>query len=188
MSLLLLSTTSQGTYHQNPEEMFSQFGVPETVVSDNGPQYSSKEFAEFSKSYNFCHISSSPHFPQSNGQAECTVQSVKDLLKESEDPSMALLAYRSTPFPWCNLSPGELLMGRRIRANVSQIKEHLVSEWKFLEEFQWRNKDFKGNQKRDYDRRHLTLPLSPIPDDTDVRIPNLCLDESYYLPTPLDLT
>ena len=83
---------------------------------------------------------------------------------------MALLAYRSTPFPWCNRSPGELLMGRRIRANIPQIKEQLVPEWKFLEEFRRQNKDFKEKQKRDYDRRHRTLPLSPIPDETDVWI------------------
>ena len=94
-------------------------GVPETVVSDNGPQYSSLEFAEFTKEYGFNHVTSSPYFPQSNGQAERTVQTVKkNLLKDSTDHHMALLTYRSTPFPWCNLSPAELLMGRRIRSNI----------------------------------------------------------------------
>ena len=102
--------------------MFSQYGVPETIVSDNGPQYSSLEFAEFAKGYGFNHVTSSPYFPQSNGQAESTVQTVKNLLKDSIDHHMALLTYRSTQFPWCNLSPAKLLMGRRIRSNILLIK------------------------------------------------------------------
>ena len=59
--------------------------MPETVVSDNGPQYASHEFAEFAQQYNFKHVTSSPHHPRSNGQAERTVKTVKFLLKSSPD-------------------------------------------------------------------------------------------------------
>ena len=49
---------------------FAHHGIPETVVSDNGTQFTSAEFQQFAASWNFRHITSSPHFPQSNGQAE----------------------------------------------------------------------------------------------------------------------
>ena len=55
---------------------------------------------------------------QSNGQAEKTIKTLKKLLKMSKDVPMALLTYHSTPFSWCHLSPAELLMARRLRANI----------------------------------------------------------------------
>ena len=48
-------------------------------------------------------------YPQSNGQAERMVQTVKRLLKKLKDLYRALLSYRPTPLPWCNLSPSELV-------------------------------------------------------------------------------
>lgn len=94
------------------KSMFAQYGIPEFVASDNGPQYSSQEFADFAKAYGISHIRSSPYYPQGNGQVERTVKTVKGLIKDSDDPCLSLLAYRTTPLPWCGLSPAELLMGR----------------------------------------------------------------------------
>ena len=82
------STTSKATI-EALKSIFARHGIPETLISDNGPQYSSKEFAEFAKSYDFCHVTSSPHFPQSNGMAERMVQTIKRLLKEAVDPFKA---------------------------------------------------------------------------------------------------
>lgn len=80
---------------------FAQYGIPEALVSDNGPQYSSIEFAQFADSYGFEHSTSSSYYPQSNGFAERTV---KKLLKESADTCLALLSYHTTPLPWCGWS------------------------------------------------------------------------------------
>ena len=59
--------------------IFARHGIPETVVSDNGPQllYASYEFARFASEEGFIHVTSSPRYAQSNGKAERTVQSVK---------------------------------------------------------------------------------------------------------------
>lgn len=101
--------------------MFARYGVPLEVCTDNGPQFSSYEFAEFARKYDFSHVTSSPHYPQSNGLAEKGVQIVKRLLKKSQDSGedfwLGLLAYRSTPLE-DGRSPGELLQGRRLRSNV----------------------------------------------------------------------
>jgi transposase InsO family protein len=56
---------------------FSRNGVPDIFFTDNGCQFSSQEFKEFATEHGFTHRTSSPTYPQSNGQAERTVQTVK---------------------------------------------------------------------------------------------------------------
>lgn len=65
------------------ESHFSRHGIPSEFVSDNGPQFDSHEMKEFAESYRFTHITSSPHYPQSNGLAERTVKTVKQLIGNS---------------------------------------------------------------------------------------------------------
>ena len=163
-----LSTTTSQSVIKAMKSMFARFGIPEIVVSDNGPQYSSQEFADFSKSYRFGHTTSSPHYPQSNGQAERTVKTVKKLLKDSNDPCLSLLSYRATPLPWCGISPAELLMGRQIRSDLTQTTDTLTPHWPYLSGFRARNQEFKEKQKQDYDRRHRARELPDLPDDTEV--------------------
>ena len=163
----LKSTTTQSVVN-TLKTTFARYGIPEVVRSDNGPQFSSQEFTQFAEKYNFKHITSSPHFPASNGQAERAVQTVKKLLKDANDPFLALLAYRATPLPWCKRSPAELLMGRNIRSTLPVPSSTLVPEWSYIEEFRQANEKLKQQQKADYDRRHRVRDLPEIPNDTDV--------------------
>jgi transposase InsO family protein len=98
---------------------FSRHGVPSKVISDNGPQFFSSDFADFAKTYEFVHVTSSPGYPQSNGQAENAVKNVKRIMKKSlksgEDPFLALLSWRNTPSEGLNSSPVQRLYGRRTR-------------------------------------------------------------------------
>ena len=110
--LTKLTSTTSSSVLTAIKVVFPRHGLPEVVRSDNGPQFSSHDFLRFADTYNFNHMTSSPFYPQSNGQAERTVQIVKGVIQKSTDPFMALLSYRSTPMPWCGLSPAELCMGR----------------------------------------------------------------------------
>ena len=92
----LLSTTSTEVI-KHLKSFFSQHGVPQIVVSDNGPQYSAAVFKDFADKYGFTHTTSSPQYPQANGAAEHAVCTVKNFLNKSKDPYLAILAYRSTP-------------------------------------------------------------------------------------------
>ena len=117
------------------KSVFSRHGIPHTVVGDNGPQFDFTEMKEFSSRYGFNHITTIPHYPQSNGFAERMVKTVKKLLSGTSDMFMALLSYRATPLPWCNLSPAELLMGRRLKTDVPQTKELPIPNWSHLTDF-----------------------------------------------------
>ena len=80
------------------KNFFSHHGIPEMVVSDNGTQFSSAEFRTFADRWNLSHVTSSPHYPQSNGAAERAMKTVKEILRQ-DDIFLALLSYRSTPIP-----------------------------------------------------------------------------------------
>ena len=77
---------------------FARYGIPECVVSDNARQFNFSEFEQFSREWNFKHITSSPRFPQSNGFAERAVKTAKEILNQ-DDIFLAILAYRSTTEP-----------------------------------------------------------------------------------------
>ena len=84
------------------------------------------------------------------------------------DMYMALLSYRTTPLPWCNLSPAELLMGRQLKTDVPQTKESLIPIWPHLTDFEEKDRQYKERQKKDFDRCHRARPLPSLPNDSDV--------------------
>ena len=102
------------------KSIFSRHIIPEVAHSQNGPQDSSRVFQRFAIVYIFQHLTSSPHFPHSNGRSERAVKTTKHLFKTSPDWDIALLFYCTTPLSWCNMSLAELLMGRRMRAQLQQ--------------------------------------------------------------------
>ena len=163
-----LTSTTSASVVTALKAAFSRYGIPSTMVSDNGPQYASHEMKQFAESYGFTHVTSSPHYPQSNGLAERAVKTAKKLLEQSPDPYLALLSYRATPLPWCGLSPAELLMGRRVRTDVPQVKEQFIPNWAHMTEFRELNVKFKESQKRDYNKRHRVKDLPTLPDQLPV--------------------
>ena len=166
--VIKLNSTTSKTVISTLKSIFSHHGVPSVLMSDNGPQFDSSYMKDFANTYGFEHVTSSPHYPQSNGLAERTVKTMKSLLEHTNDPYLALLSYRSTPLPWCNYSPAELLMGRRIKTDIPQITSQLTPQWHFLPDFQQKDKEFKNTQKRNYDCRHQVRPADTLPDDSSV--------------------
>ena len=84
---------------------FAAYGLPETMVSDNGPQFASHEFAMFMENNRINHIRVPPYHPTSNGAAERMVQEVKRYLATAKKSTMTLhhkvanwlFIYRTTP-------------------------------------------------------------------------------------------
>ena len=79
-----------------------------------------------------------------------------------------MLVYRSTVLPWCGYSPVELLMGRKMRTNITILNEKLFPELPDYEKFQQFDKTFKESQKCNYDRHHAAHPLLHLPDNSKV--------------------
>ena len=120
----LTSLTSEHTI-EVLKEVFATHGIPYLILTDNGPQFSAESFAQFAKSYGFTHTTSSPRFPQANGEAERAVRVLKEILRKNEEPHLALLTQRTTPL-LSGLSPSQLLMGRRLRTRLPVIPSTLL--------------------------------------------------------------
>ena len=99
--------------------VFTQLGVPNVIVSDGGPQYTSVEFKDFTKHWQIEHQVSSPRNPESNGMVEQCVQTMKASLikttEEREDMDLALLTYKTTPLSHRLPSQAELLNSRKYK-------------------------------------------------------------------------
>lgn len=104
------------------KEQFSRHGIPDTLVTDNAPQFKSKEFKQFTHSWEFVHVSSSPDHHKSNGKVEAAVKVAKSLLKkalkDNKDPWLALLDQRNNPTESLGSSPVQRLMSRRTRTLI----------------------------------------------------------------------
>ena len=146
---------------RHTKSVFPRHGIPCEVVSDNGPQYSSLEYAHFAAEYGFIHTTSSPKYPQSNGEAERAVQTIKQLLRKSEDPHMALMIYRSTPL-YNGYSPSELLMNRKIRTTLPIIDSQLKPAVPDYAEVRVKEVIRKIDNKTNFDIRHHADLLDPL--------------------------
>ncbi|XP_065176300.1 uncharacterized protein K02A2.6-like [Sycon ciliatum] len=165
------STTSQSIIKELLK-LFAIHGVPEVLVSDNGPQFASAEFSAFATVMKVSHRTSSPRYPQSNGEAERAVQTVKRLLKTNDNLDDALLVYRSTPLA-NGFSPAELLFGRRLRTRLPSTKEALRPGWPDIEALRKREAASKTRQSASYDAAHRVQPLPVLEQGTRVWIPDL---------------
>ena len=152
----LTSLTSR-TVINSFKAIFARLGIPESVFSDEGTQYTSTEFAKFSQYWGFQHKTSSPRHPSGNGEAERAVQTVKNLLKKEQDPFLALLQYRNTPLA-SGKSPAELMLGRKLRTRIPHFRTDEASDT----EFRKRDALQKDRMKANFDKRHRARELSVL--------------------------
>lgn len=149
------STTSQATIALL-QPLFARFGLPVEIVSDNGPQFDSEEFRNFTSRNGILHRMGAPYHPQSNGLAERMVQSVKSaLLKMERHPGdfqtkllRFLIHYRNTPHYASGASPASIMFGRSIRTRLD-----LLHPTPKVEREDFVNEKFHSGQKvfaRDY--------------------------------------
>jgi hypothetical protein len=120
------------------------FGIPQEIVSDNGPPFQSAEFTLFCKQNNIKVTKSPPYHPPSNGLAERGVRTIKDnLAKQHVDMLNShlrgdlvnqskpviehhlinfLISYRNTPSSVTSVSPASLIFKHQPRTPLSLLK------------------------------------------------------------------
>ena len=124
------------TSRHHTHHTFVALGVPTKFRSDGGPQFASKDLADFMTRWGVQHFLSSPHFPQSNGHAESAVRAMKHLVSkrthngnlQDEAFDSALLEWRNTPNA-AGVSPAQMLFGHPLRTLVPAHRRVFEPSW-----------------------------------------------------------
>ena len=161
------------------KSIFARHGIPEIVVTDNCPQYSSQTFTAFAYAREFTHRTSSPRYTPSHGVSERTVKTIKGLLRKSEDQYETLLAYMATPFS-NGYSTTEILMGRKIRTTVPVVPSLLDPQWSHFKYARKTQCENMQRQKKAFDKCHRVVDMRPLkPGEHVMQVPS----RSYLVKT-----
>ena len=169
LELAYMSSTTTAAVIAKLKNMFARWGICEELMSDNGPQFVSSEFANFASDYGFLHPTSSPYFSQSNGMAERGVQLAKNILKQV-DVHLALMIYRDTPIAATGYSPNELMLARQVRTTLPVLPCNLKPHWPKPAEVKHNDDHAKDLMAKHYNRRHGVHELPPLTPGEHVRI------------------
>ena len=142
------STTSAATI-QCLRDVFARFGLPERIVTDNAPNFTSSEFSNFLKQNGIKQTTSAPYHPASNGLAERAVKIFKIGMKKMTEGSLQqklarfLFHYRITPQTTTGVSPSQLLMNRELRSVLHLLNPNITD----------RVESSQSTQKKSHDKR-----------------------------------
>ena len=100
-----------------------RFGIPRTIVSDNGPQFDSQVYQNLCQDLKIKNLYSTPRYPQSNGLAEASNKTLLTTLKKEFDSTKGkwvdelpevLWAYRITARKPTSMSPFTIMDGMEV--------------------------------------------------------------------------
>ena len=98
--------------------IFSNTGIPLTLVTDNTLCFTSEEFDKFVKDWNFTHVTSSPRYPKGNAHSERAVDMVKQIYNHCGDPLFGMLVLKTVPLLDIKESPDKIFFGRSLHTNL----------------------------------------------------------------------
>ncbi|XP_037820621.1 uncharacterized protein K02A2.6-like [Lucilia sericata] len=140
------------------DEVFANYGVPAMVVSDNGTNFSSEEFNKYLTAVGVrYHKYTAPYHPSTNGQAERSVQTVKNALKAmctskqtlQQNLNEFLRQYKNAPHSTTGVSPAQLFLGRQIRTRLDLVHPENVSSKITNKQFLKQHEQFREFQVGD---------------------------------------
>ena len=194
----MTSTTCEKTIDEL-RLIFAAHGLPEELVSDNGPQFVSHMFSEFMMKNGIKHTLVPPYHPPSNGAAERSVRVLKEaLVKQVIEGTKGrsikhrlanfLLRYRTTPHTTTGVSPSELMVKRKLRTRLSLVKPNLELAVQHKQSKQIVHKDPKVHsdrvfQKKDKVRVRNTRPKSPVDKWISGTVIKVCGPRTYVVNT-----
>lgn len=131
--LVCLITTSESSDKtiEALDKLFHRLGYPRVIKADNGTGFTSKEFNSYCSEKNITLVHSIPYFPQQNGMAERSMQTIKKGLKiallEKTNWKIALrnveAAYNATVHSVTLKTPNEMFFQRKLRGGLPLLEK-----------------------------------------------------------------
>jgi transposase InsO family protein len=103
------------------EHIIHRFGIPQTLTTDQGTLFMSKEVRDFAELYKIKLLKSSPYYAQANGKVESSNKTLIKLIKKKieknprrwhEVLSKAIWAHRISRHSATKVTPFELVYGQ----------------------------------------------------------------------------
>jgi transposase InsO family protein len=110
------------------DKIFSEYGIPVELKTDNGPPFQGSEFKNFANNLGFNHRKITPLWPRANGEAERFMRTLGKAVKTANVENLNwkqelykfLRNYRATPHSSTGRSPAEALFSREIRTKLPE--------------------------------------------------------------------
>ena len=163
----ILTSVTSTKIIESLEKIFCTHGLPQSLKTDNGTQFVSDEFERFLKTNDIEHRTSTPLWPQANGEVERQNRSLLKALRIAKaekkniwtEMRKFLTAYRTTPHSSTGVTPAKLLFNREIRTKIPELGNSRYSD------SEARDKDAEMKQERtdyaDEKRRARESDLEP---------------------------
>ncbi|XP_062539263.1 uncharacterized protein K02A2.6-like [Armigeres subalbatus] len=166
VEVVVMKETTATLTIQALHETFCRYGIPESLKSDNGPQFVSEALTQFCKGFGIHLRKSTPYWPQANGEVERANRALKKRLQISQenpksdwkwDLRMYLLMYNSTPHSTTGVAPSALMFGRVLRDKLPSLPGIRL---KAPEEARDKDQERKLKQGEYADKRRQAEPSS----------------------------
>ena len=148
------------------------------IISDNGPCFKANEFIEFHTKLGVVTETCSAYNHASVGTAERMVQTMKQIMiKNPQNPWLAMLIFKATMIPKIQKSPNELLNSHKYRTNLPIINfsqsRHDEPVEKLIQKCKLKAKSTSGKELPKLDVGTPVLH-DKNPDSTKVKRPKWC--------------
>ena len=165
----IVKSTAATTTIPKLDKVFSEFGVPDVVRSDNGPPFNSKEFAAFADDLGFKHRKVTPKWARANGEVERFVRTVKKVIKTAkvehknykQELNRLLRNYRATPHSTTRIAPATALFGRPMKTKLPELTTPCSDP-----EIRERDQTAKAKMKEHADNKRYVKPSNAKEGDT----------------------
>ena len=124
----ILKTTSSKSTIPRLDKIFSAFGVPQEVKTDNGPPFNSADFRTFAQYLGFSHRKITPYWPQANGEVERFMRTLEKAIRTAQIEGKPwkqelytfLRNYRATPHSTTDVSPYDVMFQRPMKTKLPE--------------------------------------------------------------------
>lgn len=118
------------------DSLFTRWGLPLTLTTDNGPQLISAEFSSYLSNKGIKHIRTAYYNPQANGGVERFNQTLKNGIRAhlvqgctfQTALNQTLMHYRASKHATTQTSPASLMLGREMELPLDRLRTQRVAE------------------------------------------------------------